>query len=237
MKNPIKMDDLGVPLFLETPMSVYQRVCYLFPGQRLFFHGVLRYGTWPMCLGPLPYSEYQAMASEKCTNAGGVGSIIIYITLYNTCYIKWYRYIEDGLRFWDILSTHLQDLKKRWFRKKNDIATIDVCGRNQASLNLTCFLDLNFKFNMKNIQYQTFIKILGCFVFLFLPTRLRWWSGRLPYFLVFHHLVGQTRIAFANPSPMLNWLALTEQHQLGSTFGVWIGCPEVVKSRWVLNQK
>ena len=27
MENPIKMDDLGVPLFLETPMWLLQRAC------------------------------------------------------------------------------------------------------------------------------------------------------------------------------------------------------------------
>ena len=32
MENPIKMDDLGVPLFLETPMS---------QNSRLFLHGSL----------------------------------------------------------------------------------------------------------------------------------------------------------------------------------------------------
>ena len=26
MENPIKIDDLGVPLFLETPMYVYSRI-------------------------------------------------------------------------------------------------------------------------------------------------------------------------------------------------------------------
>ena len=27
MENPIKMDDLGVPIFLETPISSYKMVC------------------------------------------------------------------------------------------------------------------------------------------------------------------------------------------------------------------
>ena len=35
MENPIKMDDLGLPLFLETPISqVIQVVTFLFPSWR-----------------------------------------------------------------------------------------------------------------------------------------------------------------------------------------------------------
>ena len=29
MKNPIKMDDLGVPLFLETPIYIYVYMYYI----------------------------------------------------------------------------------------------------------------------------------------------------------------------------------------------------------------
>ena len=31
MENPIKMDDLGVPLFLETPICFAPKKCLLFP--------------------------------------------------------------------------------------------------------------------------------------------------------------------------------------------------------------
>ena len=31
MENPIKMDDLGVPLFLETPMSLSKKVMNIIP--------------------------------------------------------------------------------------------------------------------------------------------------------------------------------------------------------------
>ncbi len=30
MENPIKMDDLGVPLFLETPISILEQTIYTF---------------------------------------------------------------------------------------------------------------------------------------------------------------------------------------------------------------
>ncbi len=47
MENPIKIDDLGVPLFLQTPISTYIIVC--FTPQKTNKHGTQKLGD-PACL-------------------------------------------------------------------------------------------------------------------------------------------------------------------------------------------
>ena len=45
MENPIKMDDLGVPLFLETPISTHGRFVFFFLAWRFLFRQIG--GPWP----------------------------------------------------------------------------------------------------------------------------------------------------------------------------------------------
>lgn len=82
-------------------------------GQRLFFHGVLRYRTWPMCLGPLPYTEHQAMAAFPSVAAGVVASWFRVYVYMHVC-------TEDGLRFWVHICNNCKigDSEKIWLFHK-----------------------------------------------------------------------------------------------------------------------
>ena len=56
MENPIKMDDLGVPLFLETPIGIYW--VYQYPLLKGSNRGVKQLGTlhlkgFPTILAPM----------------------------------------------------------------------------------------------------------------------------------------------------------------------------------------
>ncbi len=67
MKNPIKMDDLGVPLFLETPICLAVWVA-LSGGKRLFWIGFSRLLSSFLVAGWLGTDSHVSLGSFfKCT--------------------------------------------------------------------------------------------------------------------------------------------------------------------------
>ena len=50
MENPIQMDDLGVPLFWETPISYIDHPFFSQPHVFFFAAGILKRGRWNHCL-------------------------------------------------------------------------------------------------------------------------------------------------------------------------------------------
>ena len=100
MENPVRMDDLGVPLFLETP--IYGRLADLM----FFLHG----NCWSRCLINDPCFAWKGpcFGGFNPQNRGQTGSRHVYIYIYiYTRFFRVYIYIINHATFFPILSAKL----------------------------------------------------------------------------------------------------------------------------------